>query len=252
MEPISMVGINSYNLQKRYQSSTFLLMECGKESPSIHYIKVLLEDKPDLEMTTKEKRTPLCLVCKSGHLDIVQLLIKAGANVNYSGGVATPLYWGRNHVEIVNALLAAGADPNIEDMNKRIPIEYALEHQKYDVAEKLILAGSNMNHPGISETPLQALCKVNQPNLLRLALRCGHDPNKRFGDLTSSTSFQTPLMNAVCAGLLENVKVLLEMGADPEIQDIGELNETALQMAKNLHHDHIVHYFENRKAAKLK
>ncbi len=203
-------------------------------------------------MTTKDKKTPLCLACQSWRLDIVQLLIKAGANVNHLGSIGTPLYWAQNNLEIVNALLAAGADPNIEDRNKRIPVEYALEHQKYDVVETLILAGSNMNHPGISETPLQTLCKVNQPHLLRLAISNGHDLNKRFGDLTSSTSFQTPLMSAVCAGQLENVKVLLEMGADPEIQDIGELNETALQMAKNHHHDHIVHYFENRKAAKLK
>lgn len=69
-----------------------------------------------------ERHTPLTLACESSSLDVVQELLRAGADPNgYGKSAKPPLAWaargriekGRGNPEIVSALLAAGADVHV-------------------------------------------------------------------------------------------------------------------------------------------
>jgi ankyrin repeat protein len=76
---------------------------------------------PQPNATTDDEVTPLLTAAAAGCSEIVELLIKKGADVNASaGGGVTPLHVAADHGDerMVDCLLAAGADPNaMDDVN---------------------------------------------------------------------------------------------------------------------------------------
>ncbi|MBQ9986530.1 MAG: ankyrin repeat domain-containing protein [Oscillospiraceae bacterium] len=70
---------------------------------------------------TGTRQTPLQATCKKGNIDMVKLLVKGGADVNYTplNAVISPIQYAaesqsNNNLEIVKYLLGQGADVNYE------------------------------------------------------------------------------------------------------------------------------------------
>ena len=81
-------------------------------------MSLLLEHGADVERTaTHDTLPPLILACGSNtSVDIAQLLINAGANVNGGEGrTMTPLHWAayEGNSEVLDLLIQSGADVNI-------------------------------------------------------------------------------------------------------------------------------------------
>jgi ankyrin repeat protein len=87
------------------------------------HIPILLAAGATLDASDNEAETPLMSACERGHLAVAQLLFEAGANINaVSRSGVTPLHYAvasggwrkdgdRTHVELVQWLMANGADP---------------------------------------------------------------------------------------------------------------------------------------------
>jgi ankyrin repeat protein len=76
--------------------------------------------------------TPLYAAARNGHLEIVQALLKAGASVNKANHLGeTPLYIAaeNGHVKIVRTLIEAGADVNVPDNKGLTPLQAARTYQ---------------------------------------------------------------------------------------------------------------------------
>ena len=84
-----------------------------------------------------------------GHLDVVQELLAQGANVNQvSHDNFSPLWAAasKNHPDIVQVLLAAGANPHVETRNaKQTPLDAAVTMNYPEVVKLLVSAGDNVN-----------------------------------------------------------------------------------------------------------
>jgi ankyrin repeat protein len=80
-----------------------------------------LTDVPtDVNVRDEYGWTPLLWAAMNGHTDIVQVLLAAGANPNTRNKYGwTPLMWaaGQGYSEIVRSLIASGARLNAQDQN---------------------------------------------------------------------------------------------------------------------------------------
>ncbi|KAG6420159.1 hypothetical protein SASPL_116678 [Salvia splendens] len=90
-------------------------------------VKLLLEHKANPDAKTEDDITPLLSAVAAGSLACLELLIKAGATVNFTAGGATPLHIAADigSPEIINCLLLAGADPNAIDEDGLKPVQVA-------------------------------------------------------------------------------------------------------------------------------
>ena len=107
-----------------------------------------------------------------GHLEVVRALLSAGALVNLATtDNASPLHVAsvKGHLEVVRALLSAGALLNLRNtLSGRSPLFLACQHGHAEVALALVSAGGQL---GLQDqggwTPLQVACPQLRARLIQ-------------------------------------------------------------------------------------
>ena len=85
--------------------------------------------------------TPLFVACRSGHEEVVKLLLARGADINQANDVgSTPLYVAcyNGHGEVVELLLARGADINQATRDSTTPLSISCATGHIAISELLI------------------------------------------------------------------------------------------------------------------
>lgn len=83
-----------------------------------------------------------------GHMDIVDLLISNGANVDLkseSGDTALHYAAQKNHIGIAEMLLKNGADINLKGYRGLVPLHFAVTFDSVQLCEKFIIQGADVN-----------------------------------------------------------------------------------------------------------
>ena len=112
-------------------------------------IKQLLRDQPPLASAYSPDGFPAVgLAAFFGHLDAVRTLIAAGANIHAAARNALKVQAihaavASKNLEIVRAVLEAGADPNAAQQQGFRPIHEAGNHGNRDLAELLLRYGAD-------------------------------------------------------------------------------------------------------------
>ncbi|BDA77553.1 hypothetical protein LPTSP3_g04830 [Leptospira kobayashii] len=120
-----------------------------------------------------------------------------------------------------------------------------VKNERYDSIRTLLELGADPNKQGnsLSEgySPVMYAASARDTRVLKLLLAHGGNPNiEGKGKISSGTITYTPLLNASKRGRLENVKLLVKVGADIHFQN--ELGETPLKEALIQDHMDIVLY----------
>ncbi|KAK4798992.1 hypothetical protein SAY86_024357 [Trapa natans] len=126
------------DVESQSDAGTPLIWAAGHAQPDA--VKILLEHNASPNAETDDSITPLLSAVAAGSLPCLELLIKAGANVNVIAGGATPLHIAADigNLEIISCLLKAGADPNIADEEGVKPILVAAGRGSHGVVEALL------------------------------------------------------------------------------------------------------------------
>lgn len=155
-----------------------------------------------------------------GMTDVIDRLIAAGADVEASddwGSTALINAASSGKVDAVRHLLAAGADPRAHISDGRTALNLAVRGGKPAILAALLDAGADLQAPQPNFTPLALACFEGTTAMVELLVARGADVNRRI--TYAGYRNATPLMYAANAGKVKMVIVLLEGGADPSLSD---------------------------------
>ncbi|KAL3112727.1 hypothetical protein niasHT_019701 [Heterodera trifolii] len=167
----------------------------------------------------------------NNRVEVAQLLIDRGANVNAIGGVlaSTPLHWAarHGHGRMVALLVRNNADWALRDVEGFTALHIAIQFGCTPVAAYLIAMGQSPDELDTTKmTPaIWAAFKVYSKDPLRMLAKMGADMEK-----ADNTYRNTPLHWAVVQGNHTAVSALLELQVN--LVPLNKEKETPLDIAR--------------------
>lgn len=240
------------------------LIEAAREGrDNVKPIEWLLKNGANIEGGDTRNGTAVLHACISAHPNILKCLLKNGAMVDavdsdgqtalhylcryakgWGSGVITETVDGvtrelenprfKEHTEIFEILLEAGADVNKLANYGYVPLHLAAETDTASFIAPLVAKGANVNFANSKLfTPMHGACDRGCLDAVKELIKAGAHVNVVDGD-----GF-TPLLGAVMSGNAALVKLLLEHGATKEAKakiSYGQVAEgdTPIDVAKKM------------------
>ncbi|XP_031703647.1 kinase D-interacting substrate of 220 kDa B isoform X1 [Anarrhichthys ocellatus] len=194
------------------------------EEENLAAIKAHLDKFRDVDSRSDNGQTPLMVVAEQGNLEIVQELIRRGANVNLDDvDCWTSLISAakEGHIEVVRELLENNANLEHRDMGGWTALMWGAYKGRADVVQLLLEKGANPNITGqYSVYPIIWAAGRGHAEIVHLLLQHGAKVN------CSDKYGTTPLIWAARKGHYDSVMHLLANGAD--VDQEGANSMTAL------------------------
>ncbi len=147
-------------------------------SGDIAEVKRLIAGGVDVNERNTRGTTALMSGAFYGHLEIVQALLEAGANPDARSFMSWPLASAmfEDHVSIVEALLLGGADTELTDNKGRTALMVAARDGQFEIAGLLVEHGADIEAVSIEEPPRNALLhalRTGNISIAELLLKAG-------------------------------------------------------------------------------
>jgi ankyrin repeat protein len=219
---------------------------------------VLLKAGADPKRTHIEGETPLMAASRAGSVPGVRMLLDRGADVNATDGFQkqTALMWasGEGHLEVVDTLLQAGANPNLkahissltERRNADFPtggftaLMWAARNGYEDVVRRLVKGGADLNLTNGDNASATMVAMYNDRfDVAAVLIELGSDVND--GSLYTAVEMRDASTDQFAfdgsrlrpnhpnkTTALDLIKTLLERGADPNKPFVGQFHSTSM------------------------
>lgn len=222
-------------------------LQAAARTGQYEIVQILLQYGSNVNALEGLWQTPLRAAIMSETSSVVQVVISHGADIdlkyeiqgryddNWEEGSANALQLAMRdgNVEIVEALLAAGADPNEDTSYVLHPLITCCQQGRVDIAHLLLQSGAHVNvsrkkmRQCISiaaedASPLHAAVSGGHVQLVELLLHSGADVNKEVKDRNG----WTPLLTAIQEKSHGIIRMLLDAGA--EVNHISETGTALL------------------------
>src|SRR2546426_3107008 len=165
---------------------------------------MLLDAGSNVEVPSQEGQTALMLAARAGSLDVAELLVRHGANVNaretWRGQTALMWAAAARSAELTRFLIDHKADVNVRALANDWPSQMTGEPR-------------NQYRPTGGLTPLLYAARSGCTDCVQALLDAGADPNRPNPDGV------TPLMVAIDNFAFDTAKLLFERGANPRLWD---------------------------------
>lgn len=202
--------------------------------------KELVEAGYDVRQPDKENVTLLHWAAINNRLELVKYFLSKGAILDQLGGDlnSTPLHWAirQGHLQMVILLMRYGADPSLPDGEGYRGLHLAVLFQHMPIAAYIMAKGQEVDVPDVNgQTPLMlAAQKIIGPEPTNFLLRCNASVNA-----VDKVNRNSPLHCAVLAGNVDSAHILLESGASIELQNVN--GHTPLDLAHQVHSPLLIH-----------
>ncbi|KAH9966342.1 hypothetical protein BGW80DRAFT_734349 [Lactifluus volemus] len=163
--------------------------------------------------------TPLMAASSKGFLQVVQLLLKHGANPNVGDTLGrSSLFFASQggHLRVSRLLIEYGGDVNAKHAFGDTPLHMASRGGHVEIAKLLLESNANPNPEQISDLampPLYEAMAWGQPQLVQLLLHHSANPH------VLGFKGKTPLHIASNRGHLKVTQQLLELGVNVHVRD---------------------------------
>jgi uncharacterized protein len=205
-------------------------------------VRELLGQHADVNKPEPDGTTALHWAVRTGDLDIVNLLLRAGAKstvTNRYGVTPLALAAINGNGRVIEALLKAGADPNTATAEGETALMTAARTGRVDAVKVLAAHGANVNarEHWLGETALMWASSENHSDVVRTLVEAGADIDARSNVLDAPVlefprsggpnsplprGGWTSLMFAARDGALEAARTLAELGANLNLTALPE------------------------------
>lgn len=194
--------------------------------------KVLLSGGASLEAANELGYAPLMAAIQSDHEEVIDYLLKSGANVNpdvvvrpeYEGlGGLSPINTAaqKGNISVVKKLLKRGVDINRQSENGWTSLKSAAQLGNLDLVKVLLEGGADPNiADDTNYTPLMNAVSGEHEDIVKILLKFKADPNVQSGENPEAEDWEagrTALMDAALSGNVSIANVLLKNGANPHL-----------------------------------
>ncbi|XP_040170840.1 ankyrin repeat, SAM and basic leucine zipper domain-containing protein 1 isoform X2 [Anopheles arabiensis] len=128
------------DVNRQYNLQTALMIACSSSQSServYQVVRLLLDYGAIIGMLDQYGCSPLMLACKAGHLDVVKEIVGESSLLSTDNEGNTALFYAvnNNHLEIVKILLRAGAQTHTVNRQGFTPRQCAINQNYLDIAE---------------------------------------------------------------------------------------------------------------------
>jgi ankyrin repeat protein len=186
-------------------------------------VELLLSRGADVNALTRSGGTALLTATRGGFQAVVEVLLahKADVNAHFTtiNQTLTPLHLAaeKGYANLIKLLLAAGANPNVENSEGQTPLSYAAENGYLEIVKMLLAAKADPDGGKLDVPLLSAIHKQDALSAEQL-LEAGANPNAASAEgWTQRGNHITvaPLWLAIDSDQLPMVNLLLKFKADP-------------------------------------
>ncbi len=268
-----------HGLDKRFRQKKFIkvkLLPTVIDDEDIAELETLCKKGVDVNLQLDDGSIPLHEAARRNFAEVIKILVKYGSKLNIKNGFGdTPLHkacWYNGQPESVEALLIAGADPEIPNKigetpfkstismkiknllkkyNAKIPVSdlslYECAGLGYPEELKSYFIYANgeyldfLDHEG--RTPLHQAAMFGHYECARLLIKNGAKLNL----FTDGGYGQYPIHLAAAGGYLKIVKLLVDAGVKVDLECKGAFQQPAIFKAAEFGHCDVIQYFLDKK-----
>lgn len=170
-----------YEVQEDRSTHVVTPIWCAAVSGKLSVVEILLKAGADINSLSDSGSTPIRSACFMTHFEVVKYLVEHNAHINkpnYNGG--TCLINSVQSAVLCEFLLRHGADVNANDIQNKTALHYAIQEHRLETTKLLLKYGANYNAVSrYGDDALQMACLKGASRIFEyLTLNISYHPER--------------------------------------------------------------------------